>query len=393
MSKEVQPEYLLQWSRDLDASDKLPEPLTNQKAIPLTEAIWLLLEQGLIRTQDVYNEQVQLITLCKGLGWGELGRRLSLLTGGQVWPGSQSISHNPGGRRPVTYLLPKVKLDSGVDAIEEVYNARKIVEQVTGEVPTTWSMSGCARALLEYVALRQEFARPMEALLKTVDPAKTSFHFYHCEPGPVKDAALWDIRSAYWQLLCRLPSPYIYLKDNGKVGFMSIEKPALERWQTVLAAVGGHKRLRNILTGCMSKDGGSSFFSRGKCYEPKPKDGCLRPAALLVIRAAYELTALAQQQESARYSNTDCVVTTSKSAPDAWQKYCIESKLQSTGDAEIYSLGNYRVGNKATKWYWKGSRFHGPMVGVKIAGASVLDFLDCNMAPVPGELVAGKVWK
>lgn len=374
MSKE--PAYILQWIRDLDASDNLPEPIKAEKPIPLSEALWLLQEQELIRSQDVFNEQVRLISLCKGLGWGELGRRLSLLVGGQVWPGSQSITHNPGGRRPCVYLLPAVKLDSGSTAIEETYNARKIVEQVTGELPSTWSISGCARSLLAYIDLRQEFGRPMECLLKTVDPSKTSFHYYHCEPGPIKEAALWDIRSAYWQLLCRLPSPLIYLKDNGKVGFLKVEKPALERWNTVLSAVGDHKKLRNILTGCMSKDGGSSFFSRGKRHEPKPKDGCLRPAALLVIRATYELTALAQMQESAKYSNTDCVITQSNYPPDIWQKYKIESKLQSTGDGEVFSLGNYRVGNKATKWYWKGSRFFGPLVGVKIAGNSVLDFLE-----------------
>lgn len=363
-----EPSYLLEWENNLGAGPKLPAEITTLTPIPLSEALYLLQEQGLIKNIDEYNPTTKTVALMKGLGWGELGRRLSLLVGGQVWPGSTSLTHNPGGRKLCTYFLP-------LSNLRDLINAKLLVEQLIEEPLRTHSYSGLARALLDWVGLKQEFGRPMEALLQTVDPRRTCFHYYHCEPGTMKEAALWDIKAAYFQLLCRLPSPLVYLKSDGKIGFQKCEEAALIRWHTMLAAIGSHKKLRNILTGCMSREGGGTFFSRGRAITSKGKDGVLRPAALTVIRATYELAALAQKQTKAKYSNTDCVITALGCTPDIWQEHGIEFNCQATGDAEIFSLGNYRVGSKATKWFWKGSRFQGPALGVEVKGASVLDFL------------------
>jgi hypothetical protein len=340
--------------------------MTKSKPVSTLEALEQLREESVVRYLTPYNERVVFASPGKGLEYGEVARRLSLLVGGQVFLGSAGVTHSPGGRGPSSAsisIFPQGR-------IEEVLAARKVYEECTGEPAKPWSVTGVARELLLWTGLRQAFSRPTEALMRGI-----TWHYQHCMPGRLKEAHLWDIKSCYYSLLCRLPSPYVYLDKEGLPRFFVPKEQEEVRWHSVLTAVKDHKKLRNCLLGCASKLGGGVVFSHGKERETPSLAGCLRPAALLVVRTAYELCALAQVQTQASYANTDCVITPQATSPEAWQRFGLVSVKQASGDAELCSVGIYRVGEKGTKWFWKGSRFRNPCASASIKGLSILGWL------------------
>ncbi len=323
-------------------------------------------------------------------GWGKLARRLSENLPGQVWVGSSGITHACGN---------KIAWVTSADMLQGILEARALAfglisqEKWWGELPEPeqwkyaqkyqfdgfpYSVAGNARILLAWTKCTQP-SRELDRI-----NADSMWQFQLCRPAMLERAYLWDITSCYYSLLCRAPSPYVVLNE-GELHFCEPSEPGeFDRWFAMLVAVGPHKGLRNSLVGQMFSSGDGEFYYDGRGNKDpkekldelraeeeirqegmtgaaldlearikeknnakkKPKPGCLRPLASLVVRTAYELACLASKEEKAYYSNTDCVITTNPYCPDIWSKYRLQVALKGAGKAEICCIGNYRVGNK-----------------------------------------------
>lgn len=382
----AQPNRLIEMSQQKTPQDRAsllpirfsPFPL------PALDALSLLKRDGVIHAPVVYNEEVILVTPRGGFGWGNLGRRYSALTGGQTWSGQRSITHNRGGSSPrrCTWMMPLPSLDKGQEdnPLADVFSARKVYQILTGEEPRSWSISGLARGMIRWTGLEQKASLSR----KTPGPCEVflhgaTWHYYRCLPGELREAHLHDMRACYWELASRLPSPYVGVNVKSEPIFFRVEPEKLERWRSLLQAIRPHKKLRNVLIGCCA-GGRGTFWTKGQESKEVRLDGPLRPLALLVVRTAQELCAGAQEAEEASrkgayYSNTDCVISLEEEAPLLWRELGIPTKLQASGKAKICSIGVYKVGDYATRWFIKGSRFQGPAATLRLDGPDYLRWL------------------
>lgn len=331
-------------------------------------------------------------------GWGKLARRLSRELPGQIWVGSSGLTHVSGGKvawvtspsalqgvldaRLLTYHL--VSQERWIEGIEtEAEKWKYAIKYQLEGLP--YSIAGCARLLLAWTKCRQP-SRELDII-----NADSMWQFQLCKPAMLERAYLWDITSCYYALLCRAPSPYVGFIE-GKLTFFEESEPGeFDRWFSMLGAVGSHKPLRNSLVGQMFSSGDGEYYFDGRgnkdallkleelraeealriegfsgaandlpakiaertslSEKKRPKPGCLRPLASLVVRTAYELACLASKEEKALYSNTDCVITANPYCPQIWGMYGLEVALKGAGKTEICCIGNYRVGQFPTKPY------------------------------------------
>jgi hypothetical protein len=131
-----------------------------------------------------------------------------------------------------------------------------------------------------------------------------------------------------------------------------------------------HKGLRNSIIGNMSGVSSSGqglwFYHLGQ-KRPGPKMvGPLRNAAALIVRTSYELCAEAVAETRAVYAMGDGIVVAydpndpdDGMPPQAWERHGLKVELRAEGEADIRSVGVYRVGEKKTKPYKFGEDHYG----------------------------------
>lgn len=338
--------------------------------LPLEDALSLLKKDRVLVGLAPYAPQATIAQPAKGYSWSEVSRRLSHLVGGQVWAGAQGLSHNPCGNRKVEGA-PKAHWVFRRDVLPDILSAREIAKKTTGTYPESFAQSGSARHLISWTGLYQD---PFKNRATESFVAGTKWHFYHCEPGDLPQGHLFDMQACYWELASRLISPYVAVLRDGSPLFLRAPKEARERFKAVLHAIRPHKGLRNTLIGCMA-GGEKTFWSNGEERGPLRFQGPLRPAALLIVGTAWQLTREAREERAAIYSNTDCVITRADEPPRAWTDRGLPCPLKSAGKTKVCSLGVYKVGDKATDWFWQGSRFKAPISSPEIVRPELLDWL------------------
>lgn len=260
-----------------------------------------------------------------------------------------------------------VLLDS---ALAETEAARAVVLQTHEKAP--WSVGACARVLVKESGVKSPSLPVAESLL-----SRTGWRYQSCEPGRYNDVTLYDVRSCYYSLLCLLPSPKVTLTADG-IEFRPLRGEESVAWAALLDRVKHVKRLRNSLVGVMAgqarrdRDGppaadaygrplpGASrvqyFYHRGERVAFHSGPGPLRTAALLVVRTAWELTALAAAESLAVYANTDCVITKQSVPPSVWIDAKLTVRREAHGTGDICAVGCYQVGRKQTLWHRYGRR-------------------------------------
>ncbi len=293
----------------------------------------------------------------QAIGWAELAATLSLNLPGQFWVGSNSISWVNGGK-PTMYLAP-------VQRVEGIREARQVCKKLTNEyddkIPC--SISGCARKMLEWVAIRQQTARSLDFISN-----QDTWAYQHCDPKEVPQGYFWDMTSCYFSLLRRAPSPKVLFMGD-KLVWCEITKDERARWGKMLEVAAPHKGIRNSFIGQMYAGNDGLFFSSGRpnknyskqenylrdpnsgtIYQTgthldaqaglkdeqaklRQKPGPLRPLACLIVRSAYELCAMAAKEQKAFYANTDGIISEVPHSPLVWGRYGVKSSLKGRPNA------------------------------------------------------------
>jgi hypothetical protein len=284
-------------------------------------------------------------------GAQECARLLSTVLGGQWWVGRGAITWVCGRR--VAWLVDPSRL-------QPVHEARSVLTAV-GVADPPWSLGGCARGLLRHVGEPQRYSCRAEVLRDQAD-----WGYRHVRPGTYAAAALWDLDAAYYNLLCRLPSPCLTPHPDRLI-WHPLLPDARARWLDVLLAVRNCKQLRNTLVGAMCGAGeGALRYIHGERVPSKAMCGPFRAAALLVVRTCYEVAGLQVEASECHYANTDCVLLPSGAVPKLWQGLGLPFSLRAEGPADVRALCVYRCGDYQTAPYgrgldWQGEPMHTPL--------------------------------
>lgn len=277
-----------------------------------------------------------------GVPYTALARALSTVEGG-LWIGApQSLTWVNG--RECCWLIDW-------RTWEAVRTARAAVEQLGAPV-RSYTLGGCARALLKWSGLQQRHWGCSQAALGGV---RWAYHLN--QPGEYDGMVLNDLAGAYHQVVERLPSPKLTWAGDKPLWAPLVGQEA-ERWATLKAVARHHKGLRTRLLGCMIGGGqGAQTYHKGLLVKTRQQAGPLVTAGLLVARTVYELCGLEAAASAAVYANTDCVMARAGTKRSVWDAYGYAYRTEAEGAADLVSLGCYRIGDKQTAWYGAGGRY------------------------------------
>lgn len=246
---------------------------------------------------------------------------------------------------------------------------RRIVEELTGE-PKGWTASQQARAILKWTGLHRSCTPTADRWL-----SESGWHFHRARCGVHEDQGLWDIQAAYFEVLRRLPSPFVHCRAEGAL-FPLPSSEAEDRWRRMLSTVGSHKGIRNCLVGLMAGGGCGGFGYRdGSIVRTPILAGPLRDTAALVVRTVYDLTRMAADAGNAVYANTDCVMMDRDREPNVWGDYGFPYRLEAAGQSEVVAIGCYRIGSKQTEIYREGHRHECPTESPTLPPVRLADWL------------------
>ena len=249
-----------------------------------------------------------------------------------------------------------------------------------------FSVGSCARALLAWAFTEPHYEPSSERLLDGI-----TFGFHACKPGryicreprtipnpapaDLTDSAvevpnpahkppiiLWDVKSYYYNLICRLPSMRVSTYRNA-LKFWNARPDERARWRDVLEAVRDNKPLRNSLAGaCLGSLKPSPAFTSANAVPGTVRrisvpgsPGPFRAAGLLVVRSGYELCQRQFIETDSVYGTIDSVAN-SGARPRVWESVGLTATVRAGGNAEICHRGSYRIGVFQTKPYAQGSR-------------------------------------
>jgi hypothetical protein len=266
-----------------------------------------------------------------------LALALSAQVGGQVWWSNSGLTWVRG--RATQYAVR-------ADALGDVLRARAVCESVGAD--PAWSVGACARALLAFVGRGGTFSEHAKRAVAG------RWHYYRVRVATGEQGELWDIDSAYYQLLCRAPSPFPVFISPDRWLWAWGTSEQMERWARVLIGVGAEKVLRNAIVGCaLGADGSTVCACKGELLRVKPRGTGWVGIGALVVRTLYELTGAGASETQAVYSNTDCVLVPERTQqpPRVWRDAGLACSLRATGAYDVRGVGVYRIGTHATKPY------------------------------------------
>jgi hypothetical protein len=323
--------------------------------------------QDLGMCSDVQQHNESLYSLEPKHSWHMFGLSLCHFEKGQWWLGANGLTC-PSGKRGVhicaTFTGHGLKKKPLPPLI---ISAREITKAVTKK-ECYGSIASCARALLRWTGLDLRYRREAEDLFRN-----GRWHYYKCLPGQYKKANYFDVKSCYYSIISRLPSPYMWIDFNEcRIVFDPLPVEGARRWKKLIASVKGHKLLRNTLSGCMGgsawkgKPGKAIFFCNGKEYFKRMGLGPLPCAQMLTVRTEWELCSVAVEQSNALYAITDSVITLDDKPPPIWIDAGFTVNKEHSGDADIQAIAKYKIGDKETEEYKESMKWFSQRPGRRI---------------------------
>lgn len=265
----------------------------------------------------------------------------------------------------------------------KVLAARQVVREVTGDVSAEqklWTVGACSRALLRFVGEKEVYTKSVERIMNgraygyhectpgryttqedswAVDKRRDLFDepMHYPNPAYIAPVTLYDVKSYYYDMLCRLPSLRININRQERIRFFPMLPDNRERWIDVLHAIADNKQLRNSIAGSMTGSVKTSvaFTSSGaggtRTINVPGAPGMFRSAGLLVVATGAELCYAQCASTDSVYSSVDSVAIRGAGTPDVWTRHGFTTEVKCAGDAHIIGRGCYKIGQFATKPY------------------------------------------
>ena len=267
---------------------------------------------------------------------GEIAKKI----GGRIWPSGTGFTWTYG--KHVFYALT-------YDAREDVFKSRAICKKFG--LDCGWSHGNASRKLWQYIGHTGEYSSICEEFLDGVTQG-----YFHCLPKENTSAAMYDVKSYYYTMLCRLDNLDV-MPLEGEVCWGITEPDVMERFRDVVAEIGDCKMLRNSFAGSAAGSiGGTPYYNKNGIGHQSMAPSNVRGIGLLIIRSAYEITQQAARQSNSIYTALDCVITEEHKSPEIWRALEFETKCQGRGETSVYNLGTYKCGHKDTVFYRMGDR-------------------------------------
>lgn len=268
--------------------------------------------------------------------------------GGIAYRSGQVVTHVTG-RGAQYYVL--------ATEAEAIQDARQAVVDLTGYDNCGFSPGAMSRALwrwYDYPVVNEPKYREVHGILPE------QYHYQAAAPCRMAEAVLYDMRSAYAQIVERLGTPHWRRTEDGGVEqFPSLPKRQ-SKWEQIIPLLTAHKYLRVgfvgvqiPLTAGRQAPNRGVFTKSGEVQKGRPP-AAAQVFAALVIRITYELVQMAQIEGDAWYANIDSVMLNQKGGPkkpDVWDRYGIRYSEKGRGEAHVLRVGAYRIGDTVSGLY------------------------------------------
>lgn len=273
-------------------------------------------------------------------------RELSEETGGQFFLTADCLTHVQGSWVRRWILRDKIA--------EQAENQARLQKALKTEMPLTYG--GQARAIIKWLGWQYKYtAVEREIMSRVIGP----FHFQHCLPKKqIAWIRMYDLKSAYWQMVGRMPSPLVRIGPNGSVSFYPIrDREKSKRWNVLYSIMAEcPKPFRLIFVGaCASGIQRHTYQTYCKGQEITPPLQTVTPLAgmaTLAIRATYEVTQEQARRLRSRYANADCCTVEGEQpfyCPlEVWGGLGLDYDIRAEGEGEIRAIGYYRIGDRVT---------------------------------------------
>ena len=293
---------------------------------------------------DVVHLQDGFAVCGKPQSWASVAQKLSELVPYRVWVAASGLTVVSG--RSTFYLQQdhfRSKSDLSVPAI---MSAREIAAQL-GITSTGYSLGNIARKIVAELGPRDNRGDAWRDFRHG-----DAWGCIHAEPGAWGNCTLYDVKSCYFELLRRLPTPYP-IACRGRLGFGMPKGFSKARFREVTDAIAGHKHLRNNVVGCMvgAVDKQPRYAQGGKFFRQNLGTGHLASGGMLIIRSEWEMCRIAAMEGNSVHTAIDSVICTDGNAPRVWQKRGLTVRAQYTGDTDIKAWAAYKVGEKRSELY------------------------------------------
>jgi len=301
------------------------------------EILGFLLDRELVHKGEMYAARCLVVTEYQDTALYTIAEELSKAFPVQAFYSESSLCLKQGSRS--LWIVPQEHKRS-------MLSARDVVAYLganKGKEPP-FGIGACCRLLLDWLGADQDtpdFSREVEhTQYKAAIPGYYPQDHFYC-----------DLQGAYWEVVKRMPSPFVYQTPRGP----KFAKPSAEiaaRWETLKKQCGDCKPLRLAMVGRMLGGSSARCFWKGL---PQPGRGIgrgkLAPAARLAISAVFELTMAAfESTPSACYANVDCIVSQSPKV-ELWDSYGFPYKVKHRGDTTIQAIGAYKIGEYESGLY------------------------------------------
>lgn len=280
---------------------------------------------------------------------------------GKIYLSKRSFVHTQGNHSE-TYILEKtVDTSTGeVTYLQDEYGkARVAAQNLTGREDVGWTPGKIARTINEWLGVNTSTKRTLkESFNNRILPY---YNYYHCSPTHMSCGILWDMRSAYWAIARRVPSPLVYFTTNPTrpLLFGSVSERTESQWRTMLDVIEPYKSVRLAMVGQYTKgysdgpfrDVGYWCIHRGNVIQEPVRQGPLHNLGLLIVRCTYELCQQQREEANGCYAYVDCVITESNRRMGYWESLHIPHRGKAEGETHILSLDKRKVGDNTTQRY------------------------------------------
>lgn len=184
------------------------------------------------------------------------------------------------------------------------------------------------------------------------------FHFNACHPQTLPLAYYMDMKSAYWRMIERAPSPIIIYNPHypKSFGYKTLKSSEQNRWDKMLLYMKDQKPTRLAIVG--NWVGGYdpdrrifNHFRNGKMIYHKPhRPTDLSTLGYYIIRLVYEICQEEYLSSQGLHAHVDCVIST-QPTPTYWSKIGIEYEIKYSGPLHLISSQVFKIGDHESKYY------------------------------------------